>query len=63
MNKELKPCPFCGGEVRVWSIKKGFWVSCDNQTCLISPETPLCDEKEHAIEMWNTRKRRKNEGI
>ena len=61
MSKELKACPFCGADARVWSIDVGFWVSCSRPTCLISPETPLCNEKEQAAVMWNTRKGETNE--
>ena len=63
MNKELKPCPFCGGEAD-WYIETkdalvqmgGFasvnnTVECDS--CGIT--TPIYADKSKAIKAWNTR--------
>lgn len=58
MNKELKPCPFCGGEA-----------DCNDSGCMQggvfkwAVECPECgvishcfDTETEAIEAWNTRK-------
>ena len=59
MNKELKCCPFCGGEARLCSfqsqtikIYKEYWVKCINNCC----QTMNFRSEEKAIEQWNTRK-------
>lgn len=58
---ELKPCPFCGGEARMyydWSSATGDWFSidCNNDECLmVNQGTGWRDSKEKAISAWNTR--------
>lgn len=62
MDNKLKPCPFCGGNARVFehsgSINKRrlYRVGCNNNNCAIKPysrefysdlETQICD--------WNRR--------
>lgn len=53
--KELKPCPFCGGEAKIatcdwgYSVKE-YWVYC---SC--GCKTNNCHSKEEAIEAWNRR--------
>ena len=51
--KELKPCPFCGGEyIRLWGNEENsYWCQCT--VCLAS--TSSSDDKEEAIEEWNRR--------
>lgn len=65
MNKELKPCPFCGGEAVINTIEPhkhevakfmpdypgGTFIECTGCTCALSGET-----EEKAIKAWNTRK-------
>jgi len=62
MNKELKPCPFCGGNSEAFhhlTISRDYWyVECyteynDNECC----ESRTCefDTYENAKEAWNTR--------
>ena len=49
---ELKPCPFCGGEARVFQTFDLTWeVYCCNCTARIFD---IPDDKE-AIEEWNRR--------
>lgn len=63
--EQLKPCPFCGGEVtieteiQVRNFADGFFVSCRNGDCDVQPQTILMDTEEEAIEAWN---RRMNDG-
>ena len=65
MNKELKPCPFCGGEAKIYnfidtrygnSIK--CYVECTNckgSTRTFEDEKNNFDYMHHAIEMWSAR--------
>ena len=49
---ELKPCPFCGGEARLYQSYDGFWVvQCIGCAC----GTLFFKDKEFAIERWNRR--------
>lgn len=64
MNKELKPCPFCGGEAVINTIEPhthefatfmpsypgGTFIECTCCTCALSGDT-----EEKAIEAWNRR--------
>ena len=53
MNKELKPCPFCGGEAeKEWGIPSIFWIKCTGCGVEGSQHGSL----EEAIKAWNTRK-------
>ena len=60
-EKELKPCPFCGGKAIVLHTKSiyelpHFFVTCGS--CGV--ETPrVCKTEEQAREVWN---RRSNNG-
>lgn len=61
MNKELKPCPLCGGEafIEQFEVRKGFEavVGCCN--CLLRLDSITYDTKEEAVEeatkTWNKR--------
>ena len=63
---ELKPCPFCGGEARLYPSEAGFFVGCFNDGCAVNPSSGefvadgVWDEeqKEAAIDAWNTRAER-----
>ena len=48
---ELKPCPFCGGEVVLQALYGGNYVECG--TCKCSTERFV--KIEDAIQAWNTR--------
>lgn len=55
-NKELKPCPFCGGEACTMEEFDGFdttQYSVQCQSCKI--ETMLFNERAEAIAAWNRR--------
>lgn len=60
MNKELKPCPFCGGEAITYSDRLDYegnllyGVMCKNTGCCTIPAVYMA--KEIAIQKWNTRK-------
>lgn len=49
---ELKPCPFCGGNVQKVksSGRWGWFVSCE-----CAAVGPSADDKGRAIAAWNTR--------
>ena len=59
---ELKPCPFCGGEVRLIRIQSGFAIVCESRNCLgsMSVKYGSCDNEEIFFEKlvsdWNSRK-------
>ena len=51
-QKQLKPCPFCGGRAGIYQDYMGFWhVQCDN--CGIG--TLNNEIKELAVRSWNRR--------
>ena len=53
MSDSIRPCPFCGGEARLFFAEEaGFWdVQC--QSC---GAQPFLRRKDHeAIEAWNRR--------
>ena len=59
MNKELRRCPFCGGEATIWSgpIEDDYFntyydVYCTACNCM----TPKFHTEESAITFWNRRK-------
>lgn len=53
MNRELKPCPFCGGKAKLTSntAEKWHWGECEN--CGAEGDSDL--GVSGAIENWNTR--------
>ncbi len=69
MNDELKKCPFCVSEAKLWEIKlfnKMYTVSCTDDECPAyqfasidplygSQPNQLYETKEKAIKKWNTR--------
>lgn len=60
---KLKPCPFCGGDARlwVWSEGGGVCVRCTNCYCQTSTKSDdallkhLDSAVERVIEAWNRR--------
>jgi Lar family restriction alleviation protein len=53
---ELKPCPFCGGEVKIKSdcknyIHSFYWITCNECGTRQMPSI----HKEAVIESWNRR--------
>ena len=50
-NKELLPCPFCGGEADIEGISEIHYISCKN--CYA--ETRTYGSKGEAINAWNKR--------
>lgn len=57
---ELKPCPFCGGEVFIgtWESRGApmmYHIACFNDHCTIQPGTDYHKDKAVVIEDWNRR--------
>lgn len=56
---ELKPCPFCGGDVKVDIANTlggmKWFVECKNIRCDIMPCTSAWSSPQDAIEAWNER--------
>jgi len=65
MAKELKPCPFCGGEARIENQYVHKWVvGCESFGCIcmwLWSYTPLFSSREEAVKAWNTRANDANE--
>jgi len=51
---ELKPCPFCGGEVEMeWNFHTDtYCIYCKNCECYVDQHETVADEAEKA---WNRR--------
>ena len=69
MDKQLKPCPFCGCPAELYIIPKEenpewckggeFWrVRCSSEWCLIGHTIKYASEKDCVIAEWNRRKRK-----
>ena len=59
--KELKKCPFCGGEAwlrEFTDLNKSinYYVECGYIECAVSPETAIFETPEEAVAAWNNRK-------
>lgn len=59
-NKNLKPCPFCGGlaEIRIQhSSPEGVWVQCEicNATSTVFVANICSSAIDDAIRAWNRR--------
>lgn len=50
-NKELLPCPFCGGEAELVSTFFGRFIRCKMCRSMVKAN----DTNEEAINAWNTR--------
>jgi len=59
MNKELKPCPFCGGDVVLnkfddpWAVFK--CVNKNEIACFVGVSFNFVTSEEEAIKAWNRR--------
>jgi len=60
--KELKPCPFCGGEAEIYESGDNHRIYCtdllnDNSYCILGALDHCCDFKteDEATKAWNTR--------
>jgi hypothetical protein len=56
---EIKPCPFCGaaGEVDSDDFAGEYWVECEDENCLVCPDTYMFATKKEAISAWNKREK------
>lgn len=52
---ELKPCPFCGKEPRIYGDKPQVYIACVNEECPVNSETIFFQTRERAVEAWNHR--------
>ena len=66
--KDLKPCPFCGGEAELHPTYDmdtgevdGWFTWCNNDRCECKPETNEHFTEAEAIAAWNTRAERVGE--
>lgn len=56
MNKELKPCPFCGFRALIGHHEHlWYYVYCGLEDCAVNPKTKSYNRKEYAIMVWNRR--------
>ncbi len=59
MQNKLLPCPFCGGEVEMYStqvdaIREHYGFHC--KSCDMATSYDYPNDREEAIKHWNTRK-------
>ena len=54
-NKELLPCPFCGGEALLVGTFHSYVVACSQCEAHSKQVWHIVDMKEKAIAAWNTR--------
>lgn len=58
---DLKPCPFCGHQPKVFKYKspvsnvEKVFIFCVHMDCHMRVKTMGCDTEEEAIAMWNRR--------
>lgn len=53
--KELKPCPFCGGEAELHKTHGIFWINCPNKKCGVGSATVTKLTEAEVATAWNTR--------
>ena len=63
MSREIKACPFCGGEAvkashhrgypGAWENHQDHWIYCDAADCFA--HVGMCETEEEAITAWNRR--------
>lgn len=66
---ELKPCPFCGGEVELFdnsrdfsADRKRYFIRCKNKKgCMMIMAFEVNIDKNQTIKQWNKRAERKEE--
>ena len=56
---DLKPCPFCGGEVHFYGWNDGndggYDIQCATSDCFMEDGAEYCDSKEYVANLWNKR--------
>lgn len=51
------PCPFCGGESKVYTVNGMYYIKCSNYNCKVSVWTIAHESKHGVIATWNRRVR------
>ena len=57
-ERDLKPCPFCGGEAKLCKANGEVWIECNSCRCgtaFINGATPIEKKMELAVFDWNRR--------
>ena len=56
-EKELKPCPFCGGKSELWESKasNGYLYGYAIRCVMCKSRTKIYKEIEYATDAWNRR--------
>ena len=58
-NYELKPCPFCGGKAKVYSMKRHWWTKKNLYSFIVCESchamTYYQNVLENAIQIWERR--------
>ena len=56
-TNELKSCPFCGSEAKLFADKKthDWGAICQQPECECNARIPYCSTREEAIAQWNRR--------
>lgn len=57
-KRQLRECPFCGGEAKITQANHEAWVSCENYHYTRHQVSVHAKGAAEAIEAWNTRAER-----
>ena len=62
VSNELLPCPFCGGDAKIYRHYGGFSIGCANAQhdshCPMLPRLCAFNDEAEAVAAWNTRHER-----
>lgn len=51
----MKPCPFCGGVIKIETVMKSYMPICEDRNCVAGEDGYWADTKEEAIAQANKR--------